>query len=261
MSALRGRTIVVTRPRGDGERLAARLAERGARPVLFPTIDVRPLDDPRPLDEELHRLPTFDWVIFTSAHAVAHTWARAKALGLTFPPTTRIAAIGPATREALETRGLSTSVVPPVYRGAALPDALPDVQGRRMLLPISDIGRDETADRLRLAGASVVEVTAYRTVPAAPDEDGLARLRLGVDAVMFTSPSTVQNFGLLLQAEAIAVLSRTAVVCIGPTTAEAARTIGVDALVASVHTTDGMIALLDKHFARRAVLATTREGE
>jgi uroporphyrinogen-III synthase len=260
MSALCGRTVVVTRPRIDGERLATRLAERGARAVLFPTIDVRPVEDPRALDEELHRLPTFDWIVFTSAHAVAHTWTRAHALGIVFPPATRIAAIGPATREALNERGLSTCVVPPVYRGAALPDVLPDVRGHRMLLPLSDIGRDEAADGLRRAGATVVSVTAYRTLPAAPDEEGLARLRLGVDAVLFTSPSTVQNFERLLRSEAIAVLSRAAVVCIGPTTADAARTIGVDTLVAPVHTTDGMLALLEENFARRAVLATTGEG-
>lgn len=260
MSALCGRTIVVTRPRTDGERMAARLVERGAKPVLFPTIDVRPLDDPRALDEELLRLRTFDWVIFTSAHAVEHTWARANALGISFPTATRIAAIGPATREALNARGVSTCVVPQVYRGTALPGALRDVQGCRMLLPRSDIGRDEAAEGLRHAGATVVAVTAYRTLPAAPDEEGLARLRLGVDAVLFTSPSTVQNFERLLRSETIAVLSRAAVVCIGPTTADAARAIGVEALVSPTHTTDGMIAVLEEHFGRLEVLATTREG-
>lgn len=255
MSGLQGRSVVVTRSRDDAARLAARLVERGARPVLFPTIDVRPLGDTDQLDAQLLRLADgeFDWIVFTSAHAVAHTWARAEALGLTLLPSVRIAAIGPATRDAMEALGLPTSAVPAVYRAAALPAALPDANGRRVLLPISDIGRDEAADRLRGAGARVVEVTAYRTVPAAPDEQGLARLRAGVDAVTFTSPSTVHNFERLLATEARAVLSRAVVICIGPTTAAAAQAIGADVLVAPVHTTEGMIDLLDAHFSRHAV--------
>lgn len=248
--------MVVTRPRDGGERLAIALAGRGARPVLFPTIEIHPVADPTAVDMELHRLDSFDWLIFTSANAVTHTWARVQALGVRLPAAIRVAAVGPATAGALDALGIQVSAVPTVYQGEALPAALGSLAGLRILLPRADIGREETARVLRDAGAKVVDRTVYNTVPAAPDETGLAELRAGVDAVTFTSPSTVRNFDALLGREAQTVLSRTVLACIGPTTADALRQCRFGTpLLAAQATADGLVDLLDGYFARIAAEA------
>jgi uroporphyrinogen-III synthase len=251
---LDGRIVVVTRARGQHQELAGLLEAEGAVPLLFPTIAFRPARDLTALDAALRDVHHYDWLVFTSANAVSHVWDRFAALGgATMPPTVRIAAVGPATARALAERGSPVSAVPDAHRGSALAGALGDLAGRRVLLPRADIGRDETLDALRAAGAEVVAVTAYHTVPAEPDAAGLAALRSGVDAVTFTSPSTVHNFVALLSDEAALLLRRTTVACIGPTTADAVTALGLaPPLMAPTATASSLVAALAGHFRRAA---------
>jgi uroporphyrinogen-III synthase len=250
MKGIAGRTVVVTRPRPEGEAFACALAVRGARAILFPTIEVHGVDDFTVIDRELAQLAGYDWIVFTSAHGVAHTWSRLQEAAIPLPAAVHVAAIGPTTERALVRRGVRVHTVPEHHWGAALPVAMGDVHGSRVLLPIADIGREETAQGLRDAGAAVTEVAIYRTLPTEVDAEGLAALRAGADAITFTSPSTVRNFAALVGSETPAVLERAVVACIGPTTANAARTIGVEApLVGTPYTADGLIDVLDDHFA------------
>lgn len=253
MKGIEGRTIVVTRPRPEGEAFARALALRGALPVFFPTIAIHGVDDFTVIDRELAQLGGYDWIVFTSAYGVAHTWSRLEETAVTLPQSVQVAAIGPATACAIVRRGAQVHAVAREYRGTALPAVMGDLRGRRVLLPSSDIGREETAQGLRAAGAAVTDLTMYRTLPAEADPRGLQVLRAGADAVTFTSPSTVHNFAALVGAETTAVLADTVVACIGPSTADAARTIGVKApVVGTPYTTDGLTAALDDHFAIRA---------
>jgi uroporphyrinogen III methyltransferase/synthase len=253
MKGMAGRTVVVTRPRPEGEAFARALAVRGARPVFFPTIEIHAVDDFTVIDRELAQLGGYDWIVFTSAYGVAHTWSRLHEVAITLPGSVHVAAIGPATARALVRHGVQVHAVPQEYRGTALPAAMGDLRGRRVLLPIADIGREETAQGLRDAGAAVTALTIYRTLPADADREGLKVLRAGADAVTFTSPSTVHNFAALVGAETTAMLEHAAVACIGPSTADAARSIGVKApVVGTPYTTDGLAAALDDHFATGA---------
>lgn len=257
MSALAGRRIVVTRARHQAERLAAALDAVGARPVFFPTIVVRPVDDPRAVDSAVQALAAYAWIVFTSANAVDLFWHRVRAAGLErLPPTLRVAAVGPATAEALAARGVAADAMPEIHSGAAVAGVMGALQGARVLLPRGDLARDDTADGLQRAGALVDGVTVYRTLPSAADAGVLRQLRDGVDAVTFTSPSTVRNFGALLGDEARRIVRTAVLATIGPTTSAAVRQIGWgEPLEAAIATTEGLVAALAAHFATAVAAA------
>jgi uroporphyrinogen-III synthase len=103
---------------------------------------------------------------------------------------------------------------------------------------------------LEAAGAVVDPVTVYHTVPAAIDSAHRAALATGVDAITFTSPSTVRNFVAALGPEAVGILRRTVVASIGPVTSEAVTDLGLPApLEAPEATTTGLVAALEAHFS------------
>ncbi|MDQ7029779.1 MAG: uroporphyrinogen-III synthase [Ardenticatenia bacterium] len=224
---LDGKRVLVTRARRQARPLAERLRAEGAEPVLLPTIEiVPPADGYAALDAALRALDTFDWVIFTSVNGVAHTCARLEALGLRAHALNRlgVAAIGPATARALQGRGVRVDVIPPTYVAEAVLEVLPLDANMRVLLPRADTARPALREGLQAAGARVVEVTAYRTVPAQLDPGLLARLEQSVDVLTFTSGSTVRHFVALLGAERARTLAHDAVVAaIGPITARVAQ--------------------------------------
>ena len=225
---LDGRTIVVTRGRGGEDALSVRLRELGADVREVPSIAFADPGDPAPLDAALLALGGFEWAVFTSATAVDRTLARLGALGLGAGALAdvRLAAVGPATAERLARRVREPDLVPAEAKGEALAAALgPHVRGRRVLLPRPAEGRPETVDGLVAAGAELVAVEAYRTVPAPPEAiaplgDWLERGE--VDAVAFASPSAVDAVVRGLGSRA-ALLSRALLAAIGPTTSEALR--------------------------------------
>jgi uroporphyrinogen-III synthase len=243
--------VVITRSRAQAAPLAQALAARGAIPVLFPTIDIRPLDDCAAFDRFLERLDRYDWLVFTSVNAVAAVCERLRVLGQSgLTDSARIAAVGPATAAALAERGAPIGAMPTDFRGAAIAGGLGALAGRRVLLPRADIGREETADALRKAGAVVDEVVAYHTTPATLDSAGLAALHRGVDAVTFTSPSTVRNFVTLVGPGARELLARTLVACIGPVTAAQVIALGLTPpLEARDATSAALLDVLEAHFS------------
>jgi uroporphyrinogen III methyltransferase / synthase len=251
VNGLRGRSVVITRSRAQATAFARALADRGATPVFFPTIDIRPLEDCSALDRALTTADRCDWIVFTSANAVSAVWERLAALGLTaIPGPGRIAAVGPATAAALTGRGVQVSAMPADYHGAAIAGALGPLSGLRVLLPRADLGREETAEALREAGAVVEEVVAYHTTPATPDPGGLAALRGTVDAVTFTSPSTVRNFVMLVGPDARDLLARSLVVCIGPVTAAAVTALGLaPPLQPRSSTGEALLDVLEAYFS------------
>lgn len=254
MTPLNGRRVVVTRPLAQGRGLAACLEGRGAVAIPFPTIACAPVADPNALDGLIDELGRAAWVVFTSRNAVDHLWRRMRARGIAaFPVETRIAAVGAATAERVRLLGGQVSAMPDTYLGCAIAGVLGDLTKQRVLLPRADIGRPETAAALRRAGADVLSVAAYRSVPAALDRDGLDALRRGVDAITFTAPSAVRNFVSLVGREARTILSDTAVACIGPTTAREAVAIGVvRPIVASSATSASLVEALEGYFAALA---------
>jgi uroporphyrinogen III methyltransferase/synthase len=254
---LAGRRIGITRPRQQAADLARRLEALGAHVIALPAITIEPAEDTAPLDAALGELASYDWIVFTSANGVAAFDERLRANGLDWSARNRarIAAIGPATATALRARGICADLVPGEYVAEGLVAALGNVAGQRILLPRADIARETLRDELRLRGAEVDEIAAYRTVvqPLAPDLLERAFGDERVDAITFTSSSTVRSLMESLRAsgrDPALSLAGVALACIGPITAATLREEGLEpGLVAREYTVAGLVAALIAHFA------------
>jgi uroporphyrinogen III methyltransferase/synthase len=232
-----GRRIVVTRAREQASTLRTRLEELGAEVIELPSIAIEPLDF------ELPALAQYAWVVFTSANGVDGFFERglaragldARALG-----GVRIAAIGPGTSDALARRGIRVDLVPDRFVAESLLAAFPDPteEGERVLIARAESARDVLPRGLTAAGFAVAVLGVYRTVPVEPDSADLARVRAGeVDAVTFTSSSTVTNF-----CDAVGGAAPVRVVSIGPVTSNTARERGLTVHAeADPHTIDGLV--------------------
>jgi uroporphyrinogen III methyltransferase / synthase len=256
--ALQGRTIVVTRAAAQAQRFTQLLESAGARVVEAPVIAIAPPASWEPLDEALRVLDGFAWVIFTSVNGVAMVDRRLAALGLAWSAMTgrRVAAIGPATADALAEHGVRPDLVPGEYRAEGLVERLRGLirTGDRVLLPRAAQTRDVLVVELRRLGAEVTEVAAYTTRRA---EAGTARLREAlaagtIDAVTFTSSSTARNFAeLFSEDERRSWLGRVTVASIGPITAATAAEYGmVTSVMPSEYTIPALAQSLADYFHR-----------
>jgi len=233
-----GRRVVVTRAREQASALRTRLEDLGAEVIELPSIAVEPLDF------ELPALDGYSWCIFTSANGVEAFFERGLApagLDARALAATRVAAIGPGTCEALARHGIRADLVPERFVAESLVAAFPDPAepGERVLVARAESARDVIPTSLT-AGGYVVDVLAvYRTIPVTPDAGDLARVRAGeVDAVTFTSSSTVNNF-----CDAVGpVASPPRVFSIGPVTSDTVRARGMTVHAeADPHTIDGLV--------------------
>lgn len=244
---LQRKRILITRANTQASELAEKLRAYGAEPVEFPTIAFAPLDDYRALDDALARLREFDWVVFTSANGVRAVADRLRALGLNRSvfESVRVAAIGPGTARALESLGMAVAFVPTRYLGEQIARELPVEAGQRALLLRADIASDTLARSLLARGVSVTDLDAYRTVMPAGGALDLSR----IDAVTFTSSSTVKNFMARLDDAARARVQALDIFCIGPVTAETARQLSLPvAAVAAEHTLDGLVRTMVSYY-------------
>jgi uroporphyrinogen-III synthase len=244
---LEGKVVLVTRAREEAAELARLLEERGARPMVAPAIERSPV--PRgPVDDALRELAAggFEWVVFTSAAGVEAVFGR---LG-TKPPAlaARVAAVGEGTAGALRRFGVEPDLVPRTFTTAALGRSLPRGSGR-VLLARADIAPDGLEEMVAAKGWTPARVDAYRTRPARwmPAEAKEALRRGRVDAVTFTSASTVDGF-VAVAGPVLADGGRAPrAVCIGPVTAAAARRAGLPvAAVARPHTIEGLVAAVER---------------
>jgi uroporphyrinogen III methyltransferase/synthase len=258
-----GRRIVVTRSREQAGELVEMLEERGADAILAPTIRIAPPDDMAALDSACATAAAYDWIVFTSANAVDAFMQRLLAASdIRELKGVRLCAIGPSTAERLTRYGMRVDLMPEEARAEAVMDALHGagpLHRTRFLLPRSDIAREVLADHLREAGAEVDEVVAYRTLLAGGERDGdhdIYRMLLDrqIDAVTFTSASTVKNFAKIFGEEQAAdLLTTTVVASIGPVTAEAAQQLGIQTTVMPRrYTIPDLVDALVDHFSRPA---------
>lgn len=247
MNKLTGKRVLITRPRAQAAALMDRLTVLGAVPVVFPTIEISALEDTSLIDQAINRLNTYQWVIFTSVNGVSAFWQRLTALGKESSAFAgvQVAAIGPATAQALMEKGVQPAFVPDEYVAEAILPGLGDVRGQRVLLPTAEIARKALVDALQNHGALPEEIAIYQTLPAHPDSQALAELEKGVDIATFTSSSAVQNFFALSGERASELLKGVVIACIGPITAETAQKLGlVVDIVPEDYTVDGLVEAL-----------------
>jgi uroporphyrinogen III methyltransferase / synthase len=261
-----GRRIVVTRSREQAGELVELLEERGAEAIQAPTIRIAQPDDLSALDRAVQEGGAYQWIVFTSANAVEAFMGRLLAVGdIRDLKGVRLCAIGPSTAERVSRYGLRVDLTPEEARSEAVIDALKamgSLERARFLLPRADIAREVLADQLREAGAEVSEVVAYRTLLAGGDRDSdhdIYRMLLDrqIDAVTFTSASTVKNFARIFGEEQAAdLLNTTVVASIGPVTAEAAQQLGINTTVMpSRYTIADLVDALVDHFSKQLAVS------
>ena len=156
--------IVVTRPREHGLPASAVLEALGAEVLLAPTVEIRPLESPAPLDAAIDRLGEYDWLVFTSANGVRFFVERLAERGrdLRALGHLKLAAIGPTTAQALARFYLRADIVPESYRSESLADELGRIaRKQKILLARADRGREILLEELRKL-ADVDQVPVYQ---------------------------------------------------------------------------------------------------
>ncbi len=244
------RRLLVTRPPARAMALATALRDAGFEPVRVPTVAIEPPAD-RSLEAALEHLDDFDWLIVTSANGVPPLAGRV-------PANTRIhvAAVGPATADALRQAGIRVDHIPDDYLTVAIADGLGNIDGRRILLARADAATPQLRDSLVQRGAEVSEAIAYRTLEGPPSSrEPLRRaLETGLDGIVFSSGSTVRGLLALLEPAKQERARSIPALCIGPVTAAQAAASGFGAaVVATDHTGIGLTRAIADHFATEAI--------
>ncbi|HSA93414.1 MAG TPA: uroporphyrinogen-III synthase [Terriglobales bacterium] len=250
---LTGCRILVTRARHQAGVLSRALRREGATVIEIPSIEIRPPRSFRRLDSALRHIGQYDWLILTSVNGVEALFARLRRLRISTQALEhlRIAAIGPATRKAIQKRRLRVSVMPREYVAEAVVRALRGrAAGKRVLLVRARVARDVIPRELRRAGAKVHVAEAYRTT--APKRSR-ARLRALLHrsnrphVVTFTSSSTARNLVELLggKQHARRSLKGIRLASIGPVTTGTLRELGLRAdIQATTFTIPGLVKAL-----------------
>lgn len=257
--ALYGWTVLVPRTKDQAGEMSDRLVGHGALPIEVPTIAVEPPRSPAQMERAVKGLVDgrFQWVVFTSTNAVRAVWEKFNEFGLDARAFSgvKIACVGQATAEKVRAFGINPELVPTGEQSSlGLLDEFPPYDDifdpvNRVLLPRADIATETLAEGLRELGWEIEDVTAYRTVRAAPPPAHTREMIKtgGFDAVCFTSSSTVRNLvGIAGKPHA-----RTIVACIGPKTAETAAEFGLRVDVQpEVAAVGPLVEALAEHAAR-----------
>lgn len=244
-SPLRSLKIAVTRPRDQAAPLARRITQAGGIPLLFPLLDIEPVQDDAPLHEQLSRLEQFDLAIFISPNAVRHGIAAIQAqdrhVGL--KPDLQIAAVGQGSAKALRELGIANIIAPTERFDSegllALPE-LQDVAGRKVLIFRGDGGRELLGDTLKARGATVEYATCY--LRSRPQQDIAELLSAAPDAITVTSSEALDYLRQMLEDNGSAAWQGLALFAPHPRIAELAHRHGWRQVVETASGDDGLLA-------------------
>ncbi len=231
---LLGKGVVVTRAREQASSLLRLLEDSGACCYEFPSIAIRSMPEYSRLHAAFERLDSYDWLIFTSVNGVRIFWKELRACGLDSRRLggCSVAAIGPATAEALQKNGITPDFVPRRYVAEEVVQGLREqgVTGARILIPRAEQAREVLPEALQAAGAEVDVLPIYTTQPAeASGTEILERIAEGrVQFITFTSSSTVSNFFQLVSPGDLQafVPGKVKLACIGPITGRTLESFG-----------------------------------
>jgi uroporphyrinogen III methyltransferase/synthase len=240
--------------------MTRQIEQLGARVIHCPTIEVAEPTSWAALDAAIEQIATYDWLVFTSANGAEFFFRRLaeKRRGLdasTSSPV--ICSIGPATAKAIEKAGIRVDVIAEDSKAEGALAAIiaraggeNRIRGLRFLIPRARIAREVLPVELSSLGAYVDAVEAYQTVKPDVEAGNIVRLFTegAVDAITFTSSSTVHNFAALVGAGDLSTLLRnTLVACIGPVTAATAIEHGLTNIVQpDVYNTTAMVEAMAK---------------
>jgi len=242
--ALAGKTIMLTRPRAQSVEMAGLLTGFGANVIYCPTIEIAPPSSWDALDAAIERLETYDWLVFTSVNGPEYFFARLaekRGDGLQVMASLITCAIGPATAKAIQSTGARANVIAADSKAEGALKTIIEraggedkIRGLRILIPRARVAREVLPNELTRLGALVDAVEAYQTIKPEVDRDSLITMfSTGrIDAITFTSSSTVNNFAALVGMDDLSpLLRRVAIACIGPITAQTAAEHGLTAVI------------------------------
>jgi uroporphyrinogen-III synthase len=243
---LKGRTVVVTRPRDQAEETMKAIEERGGKPYFFPTIEISGPRDLSAVKAFFDALASkkVDYVILMSVNGVRHLLRAAERLGAKNEvkkhlKNTVTIAVGPKTAQEMEKNGIHVSLIPEKYTSGGILQNLRQrgVKGKTIYIPRTSAAPPELAEKLREMGNQVEEIYVYQS--QLPSNRKLAEKFVKnladekIDAIVFTSSLGVRNFFEMLrqivseQKLCDLMKEKVAVVAIGPTTAKALEEAGV----------------------------------
>ena len=255
-----GRRVLVTRPKEQAPILSTLLTAYGAEPVECPTLEIAPPDTSEELDEAIKELPTYQWLVVTSVNGVRAFMER---LRFNQYDSRRLAGlhvccIGPGTAKEMEGYGVKADYIPAIFQAEGLIELMKEqgVAGARVLIPRAEVARDLLPDQLRVLGAEVQVVTAYRAIPPQIQIRELKdRLRQRqIHYLTFASSSTVRNFCQLFESreELNHMIEGSTVACIGPITAQTVEEHGLRVgVVASQNTIPALVESIVQYEERR----------
>lgn len=245
---LRGKRILVTRPKERAGTLSSRLTALGAEVTEYPCIETVPILPCGEMERALKNISSYEWLVFTSPAGVECMWDElkrsgkdARALG-----SVKLAAIGSGTEKALNKCGLSADLIPTVYDAEHLGAELAGKAGGRVLILRAEIGSPALTERLSDAKIAFDDIAVYRTIYK---NDRSAELRKALEngeleLVTFTSASTVRGFVGSVGEDAD--FSKIRGMCIGSQTADEAKKYGIPVAIAEKATIDALISLIEK---------------
>jgi uroporphyrinogen-III synthase len=251
---LTGKTILITRSKNASSEIQDMLESQGAIVVCLPTIEITAPDSWDECDATIWKLAAYDSVCFTSKNTVEKFVQRIRLIrpqALNTLATQNLYAVGEKTKSTLEANGFTVQPIPQKHSAENLAHSFygQNISGRHFLFPKSNIACDVIPKELRSLGAVVDEIVTYKTV--IPEPENLEHIRTfltdgKIDIVTFFSPSSVRNFAEMIGIE---TLQHILIAVIGPTTAEAAKEIGLEVdIVANQQTAKSLVQGIMEHF-------------
>jgi uroporphyrinogen-III synthase len=251
--------VLVTRASRQALGLSEPLRELGATVIEIPTIEITSTGSYGALEQALLKIDHYDTLILTSVNGVEVLFERYKRLGLPIVDMEhlRVVAIGPATAMAIQSEGLSVSIVPEKYVAESVVEALRGkiTEFSRVLLVRAKVARDVLPNELQKMGAQVDVIEAYETRVPEDAKEKLERL-FGEPAskphvITFTSSSTASNFLALLGDNARAFLEGVHLASIGPVTSDTLKQAGFPPTIeAREYTMNGLVAAIADYVSR-----------
>ncbi|WP_027178523.1 uroporphyrinogen-III C-methyltransferase [Maridesulfovibrio bastinii] len=224
---LLGKGVIVTRAREQASGLVSTLGKLGACVYEFPTISIEPLDDYEAVEKAVLSLVSYDWLIFTSVNGVKYFWKQLDEIGLDarILGGIEVAAIGPATADALRDKGIKPDFVPEKYVAESVVEGLLEkgIAGKKVLIPRAKVAREVLPQELEKAGAEVEILPVYETRLSNNDPEPIraAFKETKIHYLTFTSSSTVHNFFELISPKEFELhKDNVKIACIGPVTAK-----------------------------------------
>jgi|SRR5690554_1364212 len=247
---LKGRKVLLTRAADQQKELAEKIQYKGGIPIGLPMIELKMRQALNELHMAFNQFEKYDWLIFTSVNSVKFFFKAAEDFGLKlyFYPNLKIATVGEKTKLVLEQLGYRTNFVPIEFTAAVLAANMDEnIAGKNILLPRSAKAADDYLKVFDERSALVDAIPLYDNFELMhPKDHFLQTMGNGLDYLTFMSGSAVRAFVKNMQAYDYR-LKNESVVCIGPSTAKVATTLGLKVdLIARPYTIEGMIEGMNK---------------